>query len=83
MKVRDIMPANPINIMVRVFLPQDVDYTLTEEDVLLGYCEWDGENLISLDNDSYDLDDEIERWEIWQNTNEAYIVYWEKMGEWK
>lgn len=82
MKVKDIMPANPINIMVRVFLPQDIDYILYEEDTLFGYCRWDGRNLISEDGDSYDLDDEIVKWEIRIFNEEPFIVYWEKTGEW-
>ena len=82
MRVRDILPANPINIMVRVFLPQDIDYILYEEDVLFGYCRWDGSNLISEDGDSYDLDDEIVKWEIRIFNEEPFIVYWEKTGEW-
>ena len=81
MKVKDIMPANPINIMVRVFLPEYL-CDCPEEDTLFGYCAWDGEKLISHDGDSYDLNDEIVKWEIRVFNEEPFIVYWEKTGEW-
>lgn len=80
MKVRDILPANPINIMVRVFLPEHLCDDL-EQDTLFGYCEWNGTELISCDGDSYELDDEIIRWEINVYEGEPYIVYWIKT-EW-
>lgn len=80
MKLKDILPANPIELMARMFLPEKFQ-NFPEEDTLFGYCFWDGNKLIPHDNDSYSLDDEIEKHEIWQNHNEAYLVYWIKT-EW-
>lgn len=81
MTVKDILPANSISIMVRVFLPEHI-VDFPNEDTLFGYCEWDGEKLISHDGDSYELDDEIVKWEVHVYDNEPYIVYWLKTGEW-
>lgn len=53
MKIRDILPKTPIN---------EITYRMRNdagEDDLFGYCAWDGKQLISLDGDSYFLDEEI------------------------
>lgn len=81
MTVKDILPANSISIMVRIFLPEHI-CKFPNEDTLFGYCEWNGKNLVSCDGDSYDLDDEIVKWEISVYDNEPYIVYWLKTCEW-
>ena len=53
-------------------------------DIFSGYCHWDGEFLSPLDNDYYDLEDTIDKYEIddgklivWYRSQ-----YWED-GEWK
>ena len=65
MKLRDILlqlhykkTEPPIPITVRTNSPFD------GEDMLFGFCSWDGENLISEDGDSYDLDDEVVKYEL-------------------
>lgn len=53
MRVRDILTEKPINcIMVRCNSPVP-----DEEDTLFGYCQWDGKELVSLNGDSYYLDE--------------------------
>lgn len=75
MTLRDILPDHPIEtIMVRANAP--LGYR--ESDMLVGYCSWDGEKLISLDGDSYDLDDEVEKYEY----SDDILTYWEHI-EWK
>lgn len=52
MILRDILTSKPVEeIIVRTILPQ----ALGNLDILYGFCKWDGENLISLDDESYDL----------------------------
>lgn len=83
MTVRDILPKTPIEtIMVRVFLPEHV-CDFEGEDTLFGYCGWDGENLISHDGDSYNLNDEIVKYTFDTGIDEVGLIYWEKTGEWK
>lgn len=53
MKIKDILPGRPINEIVYRMRGDGV------EDELFGYCAWDGNRLISLDGDSYYLDEEI------------------------
>lgn len=82
MKLRDILPKEPIDtIMVRVFLPKHV-CDFEGEDTLFGYCGWDGENLISHDGDSYHLDDEIVKYTFDTGIDGVGLIYWEKTGEW-
>lgn len=70
MKLKDILTRPYSKIMVRTTLPDDF-----EGDTLFGYCAWDGETLISLDGDTYCLDDEVERFEIDEN---GMLIYWFK-----
>lgn len=74
MKVKDILPKNSIDIMVRTNPPKNCIY----EDLLLGYCKWDGEKLISLDGDSYSIEDEILKYEY---ENDGSLTYW-IISEW-
>ena len=50
------------------------------EDMLFGFCSWDGENLKSEDGDSYSLDEEVIKYELIVNFYESsypYILtYW-------
>ena len=41
--------------------------------MLFGYCAWDGEKLISLDGDSYSLDETVVRYE-WED--DGTLTYW-------
>lgn len=67
MKVKDILPDHPLEkIMVRV--------ADKGADILIGFCHWTGSELISLDGDSYQLDDEIEKYEF---DEEGNLTYWE------
>lgn len=66
-RVKDILSKKPIEtITVRTSIPDDID-------MLFGYCAWDGTNLISLDGDTYDLDDEIYKYEFDENGD---LTYW-------
>lgn len=71
MKLRDILTkGKPVEtIMARTNDPFDE----CEDGILFGYCQWDGEKLISLDGDYYSLEEEIVRFEY---ENENYLVYW-------
>lgn len=72
MKVKDILPEYPLNnITVRMNDPW-------EDNMLFGYCAWDGKNLISLDGDSYYLDEEIVKYEYDAVGN---LTYWIS-GQW-
>lgn len=78
MKLKDILPKTPIEIiMVRVFLPEDI-CEFEGEDTLFGYCGWDGVNLISHDGDSYYLDDEIVKYTFDTGIDGVGLIYWEK-----
>ena len=71
MKVLDLLDKTPIELItVRTYDPDG-------EDMLFGYCSWDGEKLISIDGDTYYLDDEIDKYEFDGNN----LTYWIK-GEW-
>ena len=51
-------------------------------DELFGFCKWDGENLISLDGDSYSLDDLYVKWK----DEGDRLVVWEEgylSDEWR
>lgn len=53
-----------------------------EEDMLMGYCRYENGNLISLDGDSYCLDDEIVKYEMSKDDNgNEYLVVWTE-SEW-
>lgn len=66
MIVKDILPPHPVDeIMVRTTGPDG-------EDMLFGYCKWDGENLISLDGDEYYLSELVQKYE----NNKDSLTYW-------
>ena len=66
LKLRDILPEHPVDcICERGADPYG-------EDMLLGICKWDGENLIPLDGDSYSLDAEVLKYEYDENNNLSY-----------
>lgn len=71
-KVKDILRPNvPIKtIMVRTNDPVDPQ---NKDGILAGYCSWDGNKLISLDGDIYDLEDEIYRYEY---EADGSVTYW-------
>ena len=65
--LRDILPKHSIEtIMERGYDPEG-------EDILLGYCKWDGQNLIPLDGDSYSLDVEVLSYEY---ETDGTLVFW-------
>lgn len=67
MKVKNILPEYPLDeITVRTFGPDG-------EDMLFGYCGWNGDELISIDGDNYCLDDEISKYEYDDSGN---LTYW-------
>lgn len=69
MILKDLLVKDkPIQIMYRCNTP------FPDIDTLFGYCFWDGETLESLDGDSYYLDDEIEKYEYWDDM----LVIWFK-----
>ena len=45
--------------------------------MLFGYCSWNGEELMSLDGDTYYVEDDIEKYEL----DGDNLTYWIK-GEW-
>lgn len=53
-----------------------------EEDMLFGYCSWDGEKIGSLDGDSYEDDLRIYRWEYPPKETNVGLTVWVK-SEWK
>ena len=78
MRLRDILPQRPVaRIMVRTNYPEQLEDELTEKEIsdgmLFGYCAWDGEKLISLDGDSYSLNEIVVRYE-WED--DGTLTYW-------
>lgn len=72
MKLKDILPNHPIGqIEVRTNDPWG-------EDMLFGYCAWTGNELISLDGDTYSIEEEITNY-MWDAHD---LVYWFR-SEWK
>ena len=67
MKLRDVIPDYPLDCQVRCYGPEG-------EDMLFGYCCWTGEELISVDDDSYYLDEEISKYELDEENKE--LIYW-------
>ena len=63
-----LVKGKPIQIMYRCNTP------FPDIDTLFGYCFWNGETLESLDGDSYYLDDEIEKYEYWDDM----LIVWFK-----
>ena len=58
--------GQPVNIEARTFGPDG-------EDLLYGNCRWDGEKLISLDGDSYYIDEVVEKYEF---AEDGSLIYW-------
>lgn len=70
MKLRDILPKNPIKIMLRCNPPAGFD---KPDGILSGYCFWNGAELLPLDGDYYTVEAEISRYEFAND----YLVVWE------
>ena len=77
MKLRDILPDHPVQIMVRTNYPERILHNLSremaEQGLLVGYCYWDGEKLISDDGDYYSLDEVISKYEY---EEDGSLTYW-------
>lgn len=74
MKVKEILPQHSVNIMVRT----NAQANCGCNDLLFGYCKWDGKNLVSLDGDTYSVEDEISRYEY---EADGTLTYW-VISEW-
>lgn len=77
--------GEPISIIaMRVNAPPYFEDYEKEKDMLIGYCSWDGKNLISLDGDDYFLNDPIDYWE-YDNENRILTCWsqvdWEFAAE--
>ena len=73
MIVKDILPPFPITeIEVRTNAPPDSG----QEDMLFGYCRWDGEHLISIDNDTYYLQEKVTKYHFYHDQGTPKLVYW-------
>ena len=67
-------PNQPIDtIQYRCYGPAPIF-----EDMVFGYCRWTGSELISLDGDSYSLDDEIIKYQFIDE--DFLVIYFE--AEW-
>jgi len=64
----------PLLIEWRAMLAPDIAEWCGEEHTLIGFCEWDGENLNSLDGDSYDLDTEIVGYGLRETESEEKVL---------
>lgn len=63
-KIRDLIKNKDYDhISVRVTAPEG----FKEEDIFFGICHSEGGELISDDGDSYDPDEEVLRFEEWEN----------------
>ena len=73
LRLRDLIPANKsVHIEYRCNAPKCDD----EDDMLFGYCYWNGNELISGDGDNYYLNDVIENYE-WRHTDKGdYLTVW-------
>ena len=70
LRLRDLLSKDkPFDIEYRCNAPKCDD----EDDMLFGYCYWDGEELLSGDGDNYYLNDVIEKYE-WEK--EDSLVVW-------
>lgn len=83
MTVNDILPSHPVEIMVRTNYPESLlpylSSEIIEQGLLVGYCSWDGEKLISEDGDYYSVDDIVEKYEY---ETDGSLTYWE-ISRWK
>lgn len=62
--IRNIDLTPPFDIEYRFTIPQEELF-----DELFGFARWTGEELVSLDGDSYDLDDEIINYAVVETTS--------------
>lgn len=70
MKLKDLlMIGSPVNVTYRTFGPNG-------EDLLAGYCFWDGASLVSRDGDTYDVEDEINGY-VWSPEKDNLTVWYE------
>lgn len=73
--LREILNGtNNINIMYRTNSPIP-----EEEDMLFGYCKYENGKLISIDGDSYSLDDMISKYEFVESDehkNSIDLIVW-------
>ena len=74
MTVLNIVKGKPPidTIIVRCFHSEGGE----TEDVLIGFCSWDGTKLVSLDGDSYRLDDKVDKYEFHEDGS---LTYWETL----
>ena len=68
MKLINLLPNHEVHIEFRTHGPNS-------EDMLYGFCHWDGNELESLDGDNYSVNDIIESYE-WDG-NKNLIVWYE------
>ena len=78
MKLIDILPKHPVEfIQKRTFYPASLEEELSPEEkeygMMMGYCKWDGIQLISLDGDNYSSNETIVKY-VWDNENS--LIYW-------
>lgn len=69
MRLKDILPQTPVDITIRSNAPKGCE----KEDILFGFCRWDGSKLVSLDGDDYELDDEIVKYEY---ESDGSLICW-------
>lgn len=79
LRLRDLLSKDrPFDIEYRCNAPECDD----EDDMLFGYCYWDGEELLSGDGDNYYLNDVIERYQCDGKHLTVWIeVKWNSDGE--
>jgi hypothetical protein len=82
MTVKDVLPNHPVEIMVRTNYPESLLPYLSseriEQGLLVGYCSWDGDKLISADGDYYSVDEVISKYEY---EEDGSLTYW-TVSEW-
>lgn len=80
MRLKDILTKQPIDcIMVRVIIPKEFRIN-NEKECLLGYCKWDGQKLIPLDGDYYNINTKIIDYTFDTNIKGVELICWEKAG---
>lgn len=82
MKLRDILPDHPVQIMVRTNYPENLlpslNTEMVEQGLLVGYCHWNGEELISDDGDYYSVNEVVSKYEY---EEDGSLTYW-GISEW-
>lgn len=82
MTAKDILPSHPVEIMVGNNCPESLLPYLSSEKIehglLVGYCSWDGENLIPADGDYYSINTVISKYE---HEEDGSLTYW-TVPEW-